>query len=390
MRTAIRNFTMVLVGSLMGAALMIGYVELRPEPVAGMYYAQAASQPVIVESRAAIFDEAVAVEIYERLNPAVVNVTNRRMVSDSFSGSQFPERGIGTGVIVDEHGHILTNNHVIEGAETLDITLVDGTQVPATLVGSDPGNDLAVLRIDMTESVRRIVAIAPLGDSDRLKPGQIAIAIGNPFGFRSTMTTGIISSIGRTFPGDNGRSIRNVIQTDAAINPGNSGGPLINSAGEVIGINTAIESPVRGFVGIGFAVPINTAKLHLPTMLAGHTIEHAWMGVSGITITPEVALMAGLSVTRGVYLAHVLPGGPADLAGLRAAISTIADIEDGLDELPGGGDVVVAIDGRPVSDVEEMVSYVDQKRAGDRIALSIVRDGTPLDVTVVLGSWPSN
>jgi S1-C subfamily serine protease len=389
MQSAIRNFMMMLMGSLLGAALVISYIEFKPEPNIVVSPAQAAPETLTVESRSAIFDESLVIGIYERLNPAVVNVTNRRMVSDAFSGSQFPERGVGTGVIIDEQGHILTNNHVIDGADTLDVTLVDGTQVRATLLGRDPGNDLAVLKIDMTEAVRRVVAIAPMGDSDTLRPGQMAIAIGNPFGFRSTMTTGIVSSIGRTFPNENGRSIRNMIQTDAAINPGNSGGPLINSAGEVIGINTAIESPVRGFVGIGFAVPINTAKLHLSRMVSGLDVEHPWMGVSGITITPEVARLAGLTVDRGVYLAHVLPGGPAYEAGLRGAVSTVGG-SDSFEEIPSGGDVIVAVDGRSLGTVEEMVGYVETKRVGDTITLSILRNGSSLEVRVVLGAWPSN
>src|SRR5919204_289447 len=192
-------------------------------------------------------------------------------------------------------------------ASRLEVTLADGSNVAAELVGRDPGNDLAVVKVDVPSDK---LTLAPFGDSDQLKAGQMAIAIGNPFGLERTITTGIISSVGRT-RGDGGRRpIRNMIQTDAPINPGNSGGPLLNSRGEVVGINTAIESPVRGSVGIGFAVPINTAKLFLPEMIAGAKVTHPWLGVSTVQLTEARAKEIGVAETEGAYVCSLVPNGP--------------------------------------------------------------------------------
>ena len=397
MRSLIRNLALLLLGSLLGASLVVTYLGMRPatgpvEPAVAAVQAaaQPTVQPTAAERPPALYNESLAVQIYEQLSPAVVNVTNRHAVTSTSGGSQFPEQGVGSGVIIDELGHILTNNHVVDGADQLEVTLSDGTVVPASLVGRDPGDDLAVVKIELTNGIRPAIAVAILGDSSEAKPGQLAIAIGSPFGFRSSMTSGIISSVGRTFPSEGGRSIHNMIQTDAAINPGNSGGPLINSTGEVIGINTAIESPVRGFVGIGLAVPINTAKMHLPEMLEGKTIVHPWTGVSGVTVTPEIVRMAELTVSKGVYAVHVLPGSPAEKVGLRGAISAEGSTALSAGVVPPGGDVITAVDGRELSDVEQMVSYVDSRRVGDTITLSIIRDGSPMEMPVTLIGWPGD
>ena len=261
----VKNLLLVFVGSLLGAATVLGYAELRP---VGGHPAPTPPPPTqaptaMVESRFATLVDEMAVSMYARLSPAVVNVNNRRATGGSGPGTGFADRGVGSGVIVTSQGHILTNNHVVDKAEQLEVTLVDGTRVPARLVGSDAANDLAVVQMEMTEEVRSRVSLAPMGDSDQVKPGQAAFAIGNPFGFRGSITSGIVSSVARNYSVESGVSIKNMIQTDTPLNPGNSGGPLINSAGEVIGINTAIESPIRRFVGVGFAVPINTARAFL-------------------------------------------------------------------------------------------------------------------------------
>jgi putative serine protease PepD len=323
-------------------------------------------------------DEQLLVDLYERVSPAVVNITNRR--GQQLANGDFPRSGAGSGVIFDDQGHILTNNHVVDDASRLEVTLADGTNVSGTLVGRDPGNDLAVVKIDVAKDKLRT---APFGDSDLLKAGQFAIAIGNPFGLDRTITTGVISSTGRT-RGDSGRRpIRNMIQTDAAVNPGNSGGPLLNSRGEVIGINTAIESPVRGSVGIGFAVPINTAKQFIPEMLGGAKVTHPYLGISGVQLTPARNQEIGLPPeTEGTYLCSTVPNGPAAKAQLKAADCKPTG------ELPKGGDAIVAIDGRKIGKTDDISNYLDAKKVGDVVKLDVIRDGQRQTIDVTLGEWP--
>ncbi len=388
MQSILKNLALMFVGSLLGASVVLGTAAFTSATHPGASVPNASAQ--IAEASLVGIGEDAAADIYQRLNPAVVNITNRRGPASGGVQGQFPERGVGSGVIIDDQGHILTNNHVVDQADKLDVTLVDGTRVPARLVGRDPGNDLALVQIDVNDRIKGKVTVAPMGDSDGLRPGQMAIAIGNPFGFQSSMTSGIISSLGRTFATDSGRSIRHMIQTDAAINPGNSGGPLINSAGQVIGINTAIESPVRGFVGIGFAVPINTARRILPDLLAGNTVAHPWLGVSGITVDDDVAQSLGLKTANGVYVIHVLAGSPAEKAALRGAISTDRAQGGQSDQLPAGGDVVTAVDGRAITTVDQLIDYVDSKQVGDKVTLSILRDGNPTDVQLTLTAWPES
>ncbi|HEX2172105.1 MAG TPA: PDZ domain-containing protein, partial [Dehalococcoidia bacterium] len=221
--------------------------------------------------------------------------------------------------------------------------------------------------------------------------GQLAVAIGNPFRFERSMTSGIISAVGRTFSGrrSNVRPLRNLIQSDAAINPGNSGGPLLNSAGEVVGINTMIENPTRErvFVGVGFAVPINTAKASLQQMLQGAQIQHPWLGISGRQITQKFAEDTGLPVEKGIYIIQVVPSSPADKAGLVGAVQSEADLQNAT-RLPSDGDIVLSVDGRAVGRVEDLAGYLDTKRVGDVITLQILRDGVEQEVKVTLEAWP--
>lgn len=325
-------------------------------------------------------DEQLLVDLYERVSPAVVNITNRR--GQQLANGDFPRSGAGSGVIFDDQGHILTNNHVVDDASRLEVTLADGSNVTATLVGRDPGNDLAVIKIDVPKEKLRT---APFGDSDQLKAGQFAIAIGNPFGLDRTITTGVISSTGRTRADSGRRPIRNMIQTDAAVNPGNSGGPLLNSRGEVVGINTAIESPVRGSVGVGFAVPINTAKRFIPEMLAGATVTHPYLGISGVQLTPVRDQEIGLPPeTEGTYLCATVPNGPAARSGLKSADCRATG------ELPKGGDAIVAIDGRPVTKADDISNYLDTRKVGDVVTVEILRGGQRQSVDVTLGEWPES
>jgi S1-C subfamily serine protease len=409
---ALRNVLLLLLGVFIGLAVVVGTLWLQPAfaqvpqlapapavptapppapvssvptptalptvPASTVPTPTAAPAPVDLRGRLQP-DEQLMVDLYERVSPAVVNITNRR--GQQSATGEFPRSGAGSGVVFDERGYILTNNHVVDDASRLEVALADGTNVSAELVGRDPGNDLAVVKVDVA---RERLTVARFGDSDQLKPGQLAIAIGNPFGLERTITTGIISSVGRT-RGDGGRRpIRNMIQTDAPINPGNSGGPLLNSRGEVIGINTAIESPVRGSVGIGFAVPINTAKLFLPEMLNGAKVTHPWLGISGVQLTDARAKEIGLSVNEGVYVCSTVANGPAARAGLRAADCRPTG------ELPKGGDAILAIDGRKLQKTDDISNYLDTRKVGEVVKLEILRDNQRQTLDVTLGEWPES
>jgi S1-C subfamily serine protease len=257
-------------------------------------------------------DEKNNIAVYEKVADGVVNVTSTALQMDFFS-NVFPTQGSGSGVILDSKGHILTNHHVVANAQKLEMTLADGSRWPAKLIGSDPDNDLVVIKIDAPREKLRII---PMGDSKNLRIGQKVLAIGNPFGFERTLTTGVISSLGRTIRSEAGTLIEDVIQTDAAINPGNSGGPLLNSEGEIIGINSAI-SPSGGNVGIGFAIPVNTAKRLIPELISKGYVTYPWIGATIQTLIPKVAKYLKLKIERGALIAEVVKGGPADKAGLK-------------------------------------------------------------------------
>jgi S1-C subfamily serine protease len=276
----------------------------------------------------------------------------------------------------------------VSGADDIEVTLNDGSTLAATLVGSDPGNDLAVIHIDPPAGG---LTVANLGDSDKLQVGDSVFAIGNPFGLEATFTEGIVSAVGRTYsPGTGTRPLRNMIQTDAAVNPGNSGGPLINCHGEVVGVNSLLENPTgQGVnVGIAFAVSINTAKHSLDDLKAGNTISHPWLGIAGRELTPALAKELGLSTDHGVYVITVAQNSPADEAGLRPAVQS-EDVLPNSSDLPPGGDVILAVDGTAVNDVDQLAGYLDsQKRAGDTVTLDVLRDGQNITIDATLAEWP--
>lgn len=390
MGSILKNLILVTIGSVLGAATILGYTAVLPEPRPAPSIVHYSVQAASLERGLRGLSEDAIVDIYQRLTPSVVNVSNKRAVGGDPSQGRFAEKGIGSGMVIDERGYILTNNHVVDSADRLEVTFLDGTKTPARLVGKDPGTDLAIIQVEVSDKIRSRLVVARLGDSDRVRPGQVAIAIGSPFGFQSSMTVGIVSSLNRTFSTDSGRQIRNMIQVDAAINPGNSGGPLINSSGEVVGINTAIESPVRGFVGIGFAVPINMAKRVVPEMMVGRTVVHPWLGIRGVTVTEDVIQAAKLSATSGVYVAVVATDSPAHKAAIRGATPPMQGQVDIPDPLPVGGDVVVAVDGQPVTTMDQLANYIDSKKAGDRITLTLLRDGKTVDIQVPLAAWPES
>ncbi|MGA9350801.1 MAG: trypsin-like peptidase domain-containing protein [Anaerolineae bacterium] len=387
----LRNALLAIVASaLLSALVAIAVVDVlpgdnNPSPAAASTVVPTSSTSAADTNGQASLSSAclAASDIYEQLRPSVVEITST--VNGRFGQSE----GSGSGVIIDEQGFILTNYHVVSGADTLEVTLADGSTLPATVVGSDPGNDLAVIRVDPPAGG---LTAAALGDADQLQVGDTVFAIGNPWGLEGTFTEGIVSALGRTYSSYSGtRPLRNLIQTDAAVNPGNSGGPLVNCYGEVIGINSLLENPTGDGVNVGvaFAVSINTAKQVLPDMLAGSTISHPWLGIAGQEVTPALAQELDLTVDAGVYVTLVAAGSPAQRAGLQGAFASEAQATRS-SSLPSGGDVIVAVDGKAVTDVDELAGYLDsEKRAGDTVTLDVMRNGQDMTLQATLAEWPS-
>lgn len=324
-----------------------------------------------------------AAQVYDAVRPAVVEVRSTR---NSLGGQA---QGLGTGIVIDSDGHILTNYHVIDGAAGIEVRFEDDSTASAEVVGSDPANDLALLKID---PAGLDLAPAKLGDSDAINVGDPVLAIGNPFNLEGTLTQGIVSALDRTYAsGQSTRPIREMIQTDAAVNPGNSGGPLLNCKGEVIGVNTLLENPTgeNVNVGVAFAVAVNTARQSLDEMLAGQTVSHPWLGIAGVDVTPAVADEAGVDADHGVYVTLVSADSPADDAGLQPAFQSESAAANS-DTLSPGGDVILAADGEEMSGIEQLAGYLDEnKQPGDSVQLSVLRDGGTITVTATLAEWPS-
>jgi S1-C subfamily serine protease len=311
--------------------------------------------------------------------------------SESFNPFIEPESqgggtATGSGIVIDDKGHILTNNHVIEGADKIEVKLgASDHEYTAEVVGTDPASDLALLQV---EAPSKELDALTLGDSSKMEVGDPVVAIGNPFGLDRTVTSGIVSALQRQIQAPNGFSIDNVIQTDAAINPGNSGGPLINGNGEVIGINSQIETGGGndGNVGIGFAIPINTAKEVIHELETKGSVEHAYLGITGGSITAELAKAFNLPVKQGVLIQSVEKGGPADKAGIEGG-STPVTIEGA--EVTVGGDIVVEAEGKKITDMEQIIELVNQKKPGEEVTLKYLRDGKEKTATVTLGKRPA-
>jgi S1-C subfamily serine protease len=359
--------------------------------------------------------ESTLTNIYNRVNPSVVNI---RVVSQGgalqdlgelpdmpfFNMPDFPgmpevpdqdlplQQGLGSGFVWDQQGHIITNNHVIEGASKVEVTFDDGTVAVAEVTGADPDSDLAVLKVDLPEERLQPVEFA---DSDQLTPGQLAIAIGNPFGLEGTMTVGIISALGRSLPASElglvagpVYNIPNLIQTDAPINPGNSGGVLLNDQGQVIGVTFAIESPVRANAGIGFAIPSSVVQKVVPALIEAGAYQHPYLGISGISLTPDFAEAMDLDGNqRGALVVEVTEGGPAEEAGLRGSDQPVT--VDG-QEFQVGGDVIVSVDGEPINSMDDLIAYLSaQTEVGQEVTLGILRDGQKDEVDVTLAARPT-
>ena len=324
-------------------------------------------------------EEQLVINVYEQVSPAVVHIASR-VITLSFFWGPIPQEGTGSGFVIDKEGHIVTNNHVVEGADEVEVTLSDGTRVPAEVVGTDPFNDLAVIKINVPSAKLYPVE---LGSSADLRVGQRAIAIGNPFGLDRTLTTGVISSLGRPLEAENGRVIYNVIQTDAAINPGNSGGPLLDSRGRVIGVNTAIRT---GAENIGFAVPVDTVKRVVPELIERGRYRHPWLGTLSYSIDPELVQGLRLPVEKGILVAQIYRDSPAAKADLRGGNR---EVTVGNRRILAGGDIIVAINGQPIENHEDLTVYLEtETQVGQVVELTIMRGDQEMTIEVELGEVP--
>lgn len=369
-----------------------------------------AEAPQVAQQAAPVADpgllaayESTLTGIYDQVNPSVVNIRvisqDSSVISDfgldpSLPGlpeSQVPSnQSMGSGFVWDKQGHIVTNNHVVEGTSMIEVTFADGSVAQAELVGTDPDSDLAVIKVDVPAEDLVPVQVA---DSTQVKVGQLAVAIGNPFGLEGTMTVGIISALGRSLPATDGLSggpvysIPDVIQTDAPINPGNSGGVLLNSSGEVIGVTAAIESPVRASAGIGFVIPASIVQRVIPELIASGSFEHPYLGITGVSLFPALAESMDLdSGQRGALVAEVVSGGPADKAGLQGGDQE-ANIEG--TSMLVGGDVILAIDQTPVSDMSDLIAYLSEHTTvNQKVTLNVLRDGKEVEIDVTLEARP--
>ena len=320
------------------------------------------------------------VEIFEKSEAGVVRINVKRPNNDPRGIG-----GVGSGFVYDSNGYIITNDHVVENAEKLTVTFLDGRSYKARIIGQDIYTDLAVIKVNASSDVLQSL---PVGDSSKLRVGEPIAAIGNPFGLSGSMSSGIISQVGRLLPSqDRGFQIPDIIQTDAAINPGNSGGPLLNMRGEVVGINTAIQSETGDFAGVGFAIPSRTVQKIIPVLIENKTYHHPWVGISGRDIDPDLADILKLKDARGFLVINVLKDSPAERAGLRGTNETKE--VDGI-RYQIGGDVVLAVDSKTVRKIDDILIHLQrEKTVGDQMILQILRDGKVSDVIITLNERPT-
>jgi S1-C subfamily serine protease len=330
-------------------------------------------------------DEKAVYEVYRQSNKGVVNITSVSVRYNWFL-QPVPQEGTGSGSIMDGEGNVLTNYHVVKGAERLFVTLYDGSNYEAKVIGSDPENDLAVIRFD--PEGRQLSSIR-LGSSENLVVGQKAIALGNPFGLERTLTTGVISGLRRPLSTPEGFIIRELIQTDAAINPGNSGGPLLNLQGEMIGINTMILAPSGGNIGIGFAVPVSTAKRVIPDLLEYGKVQRGWMDIQPVPIFPALVQRADLPAAKGILVSQVKRGSNAEKAGLRGGEAENYIMAGGT-TIFLGGDIILSIGGRPVSTIMDYLGALESTRPGQEIELTILRNGAQMKLSLTLSERPQS
>jgi S1-C subfamily serine protease len=368
--------------TLMLAAILVGgfvYVTGRP----GLLQRRGAPSgplwtgPGVAQSAGLGSDEVNSIDIYKTASPSVAYITSTVYRQTWFYGPQ-AQKDLGSGFIINADGQILTNFHVISGSQQVEVTLPDQSKYKATVLVRDRANDLALIKIEP----KRKLTYLNLGDSDRLQVGQKVLAIGNPFGLQGTLTTGVVSSLGRDIDAENNRRMEGMIQTDASINSGNSGGPLLDSQGNVIGINTAIYGPGGGSVGIGFALPINRAKSMLDDYRAGRNFKQARLGVSTVFVAGDVAQALELPTAGGLLIQEVAAGSSAEVSGLKGArrLVLIGNQEVGI-----GGDLITAIDGKKITEVDAITRALVKKHPGDILDLTVFRGGRTLEVKVKLG-----
>ncbi|UCC87493.1 MAG: PDZ domain-containing protein [Anaerolineales bacterium] len=396
-----------------GSAALPSISVAQPAPVSAP---MAAPVPTAVSSATSSGDVLSALEgklgaIYDQVNPSVVNI--RVVQKQEMSAPSLPEipgfrffeppttpqepqefyrQGAGSGFVWDKEGHIITNNHVVADADKISVTFYDGTVVPGEIVGTDPDSDLAVVKVDVPAN--RLLPVQ-MFDSSQVKVGQLAVAIGNPFALEGTMTVGFVSALGRLLPVQSadgqgpGYSIPDVIQTDAPINPGNSGGVLVNDQGQVIGVTSAIISPVGASAGIGFAIPAGIVTKVVPVLINSGHYQHPWLGVSGTSLNPDLAEAMKLnSDQRGALVVDVVPGSPADNAGLQGSDRQVT-IEG--QDVRVGGDLITAIDGQPVKEFDDVVTYLARATdVGQEVSLTVLRDGGEETLPVILAARPKS
>jgi putative serine protease PepD len=348
-----------------------GDTTIIRETASGVTTSMSSARDTAAEAESGVPSKGLSVaEVVKRKSPAVVSISNETTQGGS----------LGSGFLIDAAGHIITNAHVVDSASKTTVTFKDGTEAEGTILGVDTSTDVAVVKID---KVPTGVSPLPLGNSGGLTVGQEVVAIGNPYGYSGTATTGIVSALERVIESPSGFTIQNAIQTDAAINQGNSGGPLFDRDGRVIGINSQIASKNGGNVGIGFAVPIDTVRPIVASIIASGKAQHAWIGIPGRELTPGLAEKLGLVGKRGVIVAALDDRGPANDAGMRAADSADAAV-------PKGGDLIVAINGTPITDMADVSKAVASRKVGDQITITVLRDGKSETLTLTLKDRPAD
>jgi S1-C subfamily serine protease len=381
-------FVAVLTGLVTGTVLFgLGVLYLNHIS----YFAPDQSRTTIIVNES-LNEEVIVTGVFENLKDSVVHITSRGLEVEAFT-EPVPVRGQGSGLVISEDGYIVTNDHVVRyivtndhvvsGADKIEIRLSTGYVTSAEIVGADPSTDTAILKIDAPFKLRP----AALGDSNDLKPGQLAIAIGNPFGFQNTVTIGVISALNRTLRSSNNFNMQGIIQTDAAVNPGNSGGPLVNSRGEVIGINTAIFSTLQGgfqaFQGIGFAIPINTVKVTSKELIEKGEIIRPWLGITGMSITNEISDSFNLSVVEGVLIVTVVENGPANRSGLRGTHSRPLDEDFAL------GDIILEMNSEKTETIDRLVEIILDRDVGEKVNIRFLREDEFREIEVELGRRPN-
>jgi S1-C subfamily serine protease len=396
-----RQFTLGVVGGallsaglIFGAALLVSNIlspreeadipAVSAAPIEGYGVAlnPASSSPAYAS------DEAENIAVYEKYNESVVNITTEVVNINWFLEPVPQSGGSGSGSIIDSHGYVLTNHHVVKGAYKLFVNLADGSQYEAKLIGADPQNDVAVIKFDPPSGIA--IKPIPFGNSGGLKVGQKVLAIGNPFGLERTLTTGIVSGLGRPIQMDEKTVLQNMIQTDASINPGNSGGPLFNARGEMIGINTMIYSPSGGSVGIGFAIPVNTAVRIVPELITQGRVRRGWIDMEALQLFPALVSYleregGGSPVDKGLLVSSVKPGSSADKAGLKGGTTAV---RYGRSTFYIGGDIIVAVDGMAVASIADLYTALEDNKPGEKVQLEFFRGKQKIKATAVLDERP--